>query len=137
MRAQTLPSLARNPAVVPLKPAGLRVRSLNIIRASAKVDDINKTVGDNKVVVYSKTYCPYCARAKDLFNRLNVPAKVIELDEIADGAAWQDALREVTGRTSVPQVFVGGQHVGGCDDTMAAYQSNKLQKMLADAGISI
>lgn len=33
----------------------------------------------------------------------------------ADGAAWQDALREVTGRTSVPQVFVGGQHVGGCD----------------------
>lgn len=48
----------------------------------------------------------------------------------------QDALRQVTGRSTVPQVFVGGQHVGGCDDTLAAHSSGKLSELLAAAGVS-
>ncbi|KFM23777.1 Glutaredoxin-C6 [Auxenochlorella protothecoides] len=91
----------------------------------------------NPVVVYSKTYCPYCAEVKSLFQKLKVDAKVIELDSLADGNDVQQALFEVVGKKTVPQVFVGGQHIGGCDDTMAANDSGKLKEMLKEAGLSV
>lgn len=72
---------------------------------------------------------------KSLFQRLGVEAKVLELDEIADGGEVQEALGQVTGRRTVPQVFVGGTHVGGCDDTLAAQQSGKLAGLLEAAGV--
>lgn len=71
--------------------------------------------------MYSKTYCPYCTEVKSLFTRLGVDAKVVELDNLADGADVQAGLASLTGRRTVPQVFIGGQHVGGCDGEMLAY----------------
>ncbi|KAI7844931.1 hypothetical protein COHA_001578 [Chlorella ohadii] len=91
---------------------------------------------ENPVMVYSKTYCPYCSEVKSLFERLGVNAKVVELDELADGSKVQEALATVTGRRTVPQVFVGGNHVGGCDDTVAAYNSGKLKTLLEAAGVN-
>lgn len=104
---------------------------------ASQADNVKQTVADNKVVVYSKTYCPYCTEAKGLFTKLQVPAKVIELDTMKGGDDLQLGLQEVTGRRTVPQVFVGGKHVGGCDDTMAAYNSGKLKELLAGVGYSI
>eukprot|EP00879_Flechtneria_rotunda_P004852 GHRR01005126.1.p1 GENE.GHRR01005126.1~~GHRR01005126.1.p1 ORF type:complete len:150 (+),score=26.97 GHRR01005126.1:141-590(+) len=118
---------------VPATSSGPR-RGLRVALNASHVDDIKKTVADNKVVVYSKTYCPYCAEAKGLFQQLSVPAKVIELDQVNGGADIQLSLQEITGRRTVPQVFVGGKHVGGCDDTMAAYSSGELKKLLAGVG---
>jgi glutaredoxin len=88
----------------------------------------------NPVVVYSKTYCPYCSEVKALFASLSVPAKVVELDALPDVAA---AVKAVTGRGTVPQVFVGGVHVGGCDDTVAANASGELGRLLKAAGVSL
>lgn len=82
--------------------------------------------------MYSRPHCPYCADVKALFASLGVTTKVIELDTLPDVAA---ALASVTGRTSVPQVFVGGVHVGGCDDTVAANASGELAKLLDAAGV--
>jgi len=76
---------------------------------------INAKNQENPVMVYSKTYCPYCSEVKSLFGRLNVPAKVVELDNLADGDAIQAGLQTITGRRTVPQVFIAGKHVGGCD----------------------
>ncbi|KAI8473293.1 MAG: thioredoxin-like protein [Monoraphidium minutum] len=104
---------------------------------ASKADTVRQTVSDNKVVVYSKTHCPYCTRVKGLMGELKVPATVIELDQMADGGEYQDTLQEMVGRRSVPQVFIGGNHVGGCDDTLAAYDSGKLKDMLATVGFSI
>eukprot|EP00882_Tetradesmus_deserticola_P003081 GHRQ01003270.1.p1 GENE.GHRQ01003270.1~~GHRQ01003270.1.p1 ORF type:complete len:136 (+),score=47.27 GHRQ01003270.1:82-489(+) len=112
-------------------------RRLSVSVYASQADNVKQTVADNKVVVYSKTYCPYCTEAKGLFKQLQVPAKVIELDTMTGGADLQLGLQEVTGRSTVPQVFVGGKHVGGCDDTVAAYQSGKLKEMLAGVGYSI
>ncbi|KIY96869.1 Glutaredoxin-C8 [Monoraphidium neglectum] len=91
----------------------------------------------HKVVVYSKTTCPYCTRVKGLLGDLKVDAKVIELNTLDDGPEYQDSLLEVVGRRTVPQVFIGGSHVGGCDDTVAAYNSGKLKELLAGVGYSI
>ncbi|PNH01365.1 Glutaredoxin [Tetrabaena socialis] len=115
------------------------VRRSSVVRTMAsKADSIKETVAANKVVVYSKTYCPYCTRAKGLLSDLKVPFKVLELDTMgAEGTELQDALQTITGRRTVPQVFVGGKFLGGCDDTVAAHASGSLKTVLGGVGISI
>ncbi|KAJ8628941.1 hypothetical protein MRB53_022264 [Persea americana] len=91
---------------------------------------VRKTISSHDIVVFSKSYCPYCKRAKSVFKELNKEAYVIELDQRDDGSDIQDALREIIGRRTVPQVFIHGKHVGGSDDTVAAYESGELAKLL-------
>lgn len=104
--------------------------------SSLQEDLIAEKNAANPVVVYSKTFCPYCTEVKSLFASASVAAKVIELDAIPGGDAVAAALQAVTGRRTVPQVFVGGVHVGGCDDTVAARADGRLAKMLEGAGVS-
>ena len=103
------------------------------LRASADAGleaQIKSTIAESKVVVYSKSWCPFCQRTKGLFDQLGVEYTAIELDEVADGPAIQEALLGLTQQRTVPNVFVGGNHIGGNDDTMRAAQSGKLQEML-------
>ena len=93
-------------------------------------DKATKQIADNKVMVFSKTYCPYCTKAKEALSTLGVKFTAYELDEQSDGAAIQAALLEITGQRTVPNIFVKGQHIGGCDNTLAAIESGKLQAML-------
>nr|AAB92419.1 glutaredoxin type 1 [Fritillaria agrestis]AAB92654.1 glutaredoxin type II [Fritillaria agrestis]AAB92655.1 glutaredoxin type I [Fritillaria agrestis]AAB92656.1 glutaredoxin type I [Fritillaria agrestis]AAB92657.1 glutaredoxin type I [Fritillaria agrestis] len=99
--------------------------------ALAKAKDL---VASNPVVVFSKSYCPYCIRVKELLVKLKATYKVIELDLESDGSAIQAALAEWTGQRTVPNVFIGGKHIGGCDKTMELYNSGKLQPLLVEAG---
>lgn len=92
---------------------------------------------ENAVMVYSATYCPYCTEVKSLFSNLKVPAKVIEVNNLEDGDAVRAGLTEITGSRTIPQVFIGGNYVGGCDDTISAYKSGELKTLLAGAGISL
>lgn len=106
--------------------------------ASSMTEDIITKNKENPCIVYSKTYCPYCSDVKDLFEKqLKVDAKIIELDTLADGDDVQAALSEVSGMRTVPQVFVGGELIGGCDDTLAAYRSGTLEKLLRNAGVQL
>lgn len=61
-----------------------------------------------------------------------VDATVIELDEDENGGAIQDALLEISGQKTVPNVFVKGNHIGGNDDTQLAAKMGKIKKMLAE-----
>jgi glutaredoxin 3 len=87
-------------------------------------------IASNDVVVFSKSYCPYCTKTKQLFNSMNVNAKVIELDQMDDGNDIQAALLDISGQRTVPNVFIKGTHLGGNDDTQAAARSGKLAKMM-------
>mmetsp|Transcript_40599 Transcript_40599/g.67999 ORF Transcript_40599/g.67999 Transcript_40599/m.67999 type:complete len:104 (-) Transcript_40599:679-990(-) len=89
------------------------------------------------VMVYSKTYCPFCDKTKKLFKDLGVTPKVVELDKTADGDAMQAELAKISGQRSVPNVFIGGKHVGGNDDTHTAHRNGELTKMLQAAGVNI
>ncbi|KAM0021337.1 putative thioredoxin-disulfide reductase [Helianthus debilis subsp. tardiflorus] len=97
---------------------------------ASSVDFVKKTVSSHPIVIFSKSYCPYCKRAKGVFKELNVKPYVLELDEREDGSKIQDALSEIVGRRTVPQVFINGKHLGGSDDTVEAYQSGELAKLL-------
>ncbi|KAK1269680.1 hypothetical protein QJS04_geneDACA005047 [Acorus gramineus] len=99
--------------------------------ALAKAKEI---VSSNPVVVFSKSYCPYCTRVKQLLNKLGAAFKVVELDVESDGAEIQSALAEWTGQRTVPNVFINGNQIGGCDKTMEMHSSGKLVPLLTEAG---
>lgn len=97
---------------------------------SSEAAFVKKTISAHKIVIFSKSYCPYCRRAKSVFKELNQVPFVVELDERDDGWNIQDALSEIVGRRTVPQVFINGKHLGGSDDTVEAYESGNLAKLL-------
>ncbi|MEK8044973.1 MAG: glutaredoxin 3 [Burkholderiales bacterium PBB6] len=82
----------------------------------------------NKVVMYTTQVCPYCVRAKSLLKQRGVEA--IEEIRVDTDPAQRDRMIELTGRRTVPQIFIGDTHVGGCDDLMALDQKGSLMPLL-------
>ncbi|ESQ46956.1 hypothetical protein EUTSA_v10027999mg [Eutrema salsugineum] len=91
-------------------------------------------VSSNAVVVFSKSYCPFCVKVKELLQKLGAKFIAVELDKESDGGSIQAALGEWTGQRTVPNVFIGGKHIGGCDATMGMHSSGKLVPLLTEAG---
>jgi glutaredoxin 3 len=75
------------------------------------------------VVIFSKSYCPFCQRANKALHEIGVAPVVIELDERPDGRAMQIALLQMTEQRTVPNVWLNGKHIGGSDDTVAAIRN--------------
>ncbi|KAH8950056.1 hypothetical protein BDL97_10G064000 [Sphagnum fallax] len=94
---------------------------------------IKETNSSEPVVVWSKTYCPYSIRVKKLFDKLGYNFQAVELDEIAE-EGLQDALERVSGLSTVPNVYIGGKHIGGCDDTVTLHMRSELVPLLTAAG---
>jgi glutaredoxin 3 len=82
----------------------------------------------NKVVMYTTQVCPYCVRAKALLKQRGVDA--IEEIRVDLDPSQRDRMIELTGRRSVPQIFIGATHVGGCDDLLALDQRDGLMGLL-------
>ncbi len=83
-----------------------------------------------RVVMYSTAVCPYCQRAEQLLRARGVES--IEKVRIDQDPAQRQAMVERTGRRTVPQIFIGEQHVGGYDDLAALDRAGKLMPMLQD-----
>ncbi|KAJ0110866.1 hypothetical protein Patl1_01660 [Pistacia atlantica] len=116
-------------------------------------ETVKKTVNENPVVVYSKSWCSYSTEVKTLFKRLGVDPLVIELDEMGpQGPQVQKVLERLTGQHTVPNVFIedsdsalelvvrliqikwiGGKHIGGCTDTVKLYRKGELEPLLSGA----
>ncbi len=82
-----------------------------------------------RVEIYATEYCPYCVRAKRLLKSKGVD--FVEYDVSMTGR--DEMTRRANGRTTVPQIFIDGVHVGGCDDLHELDRRGKLDPMLADA----
>jgi glutaredoxin 3 len=83
------------------------------------------------ITIYTTPFCPYCAMAKGLLKRKNTSFKEID---VSSDAAKRAAMRDrANGRNSVPQIFIGATHVGGCDDIHALEQQGKLDALLGAA----
>ncbi len=80
-----------------------------------------------KVVMYATAWCPFCQRARNLLQRKNVSFEEIDVESAPDARAQ---MREKSGRTSVPQIFIGERHVGGFDDLSALDRSGELDQLL-------
>jgi glutaredoxin 3 len=82
-----------------------------------------------KIEIYSKTTCPYCIRAKRLLDAKGLTYEEHVID--FGGEDRQEMIQRSGGRTTVPQIFIGGRHIGGCDDLLALQAMGKLNALLA------
>ncbi|SDI38080.1 glutaredoxin 3 [Pseudomonas panipatensis] len=80
------------------------------------------------VLIYTTAWCPYCTRAKALLEKKGVVYEEIPVDGNADLRA---EMTRKAGRTSVPQIWIGSTHVGGCDDLYALERAGKLDALLS------
>ena len=82
-----------------------------------------------RVEMYTKMFCPYCSRAKQLLADKGVAFE--EYDITLGGSKRSEMLDRASGRHTVPQIFIGDRHVGGCDDLLALEQAGELDPLLA------
>ena len=120
---------------------------------SAAKTKAQKIIDENGVVVFSKSYCPYCRATKSLLSDKHAKFYTLELDQVGkykiidhewggrtmltlctseDGADLQDALEEITGQRSVPNIFISQKHIGGNSDIQA--KKGQLDGLLKSAG---
>ena len=81
-----------------------------------------------KIEIYTKAFCPYCTRAKRLLDGKGVDYQ--ELDISMGGAQRTEMIQRANGRTTVPQVFIDGRHIGGSDDLAALDRNGGLDPLL-------
>ena len=81
-----------------------------------------------EIEIYTTRYCPYCHAAKRLLSRKGV--EFTEIDVSGDQKGRSDMVARANGRMTVPQIFIGATHVGGCDDLYALDQAGKLDPLL-------
>ena len=82
-----------------------------------------------QVTIYTKPYCPYCIRAVSLLEKKGV--EFTEIEAAFEPEKRQEMIQRSNGRATFPQIFIGDQHIGGCDDMMALERDGKLDPMLA------
>ena len=82
----------------------------------------------SNIEMYTTQVCPYCVRAKDLLKRKGQSVTEYRVD--SDDALRDEMLKRANGKRTVPQIFIDGVHVGGCDDLYALDSAGKLDGML-------
>ncbi len=80
-----------------------------------------------EVIIYTTGYCPYCVRAKDLLQQKNCSFTEIRVDLHPE---LREEMIAKSGRQTVPQIFINGQHIGGCDDLYALEKLGQLNLLL-------
>lgn len=83
------------------------------------------------ITIYTTPICPYCARAKALLRKKG--ASFDEIDVFMNGDARREMETKANGRSTVPQIFIGERHVGGCDDLYALDRAGELDALLSAA----
>ena len=84
--------------------------------------------------MYTTRFCPFCIIAKKIFSDLSVSYSEIRIDEKSEK---RREMMELTGRNTVPQIFIGDRHIGGCDDLQHALCSGQLIQWLKEVGTNV
>ncbi|RYP40900.1 hypothetical protein DL767_001381 [Monosporascus sp. MG133] len=98
---------------------------------SAAKTKVLKIIDENGVAVFSKSYCVYSNATKRLLDSFGAKYYLLELDQVSDGSEIQDALQEISGQRTVPNIFINHKHIGGNSDIQAR---KDLRDLLAEAG---
>ncbi|EON98738.1 putative glutaredoxin protein [Phaeoacremonium minimum UCRPA7] len=90
-------------------------------------------IDDNAVMVFSKSYCPYCRNSKRILDSYGAKYEHYELNEEDDGDIIQNALHQLTGQRTVPNIFINKKHIGGNSD-LEAINRKTLENLLKEVG---
>jgi glutaredoxin 3 len=89
---------------------------------------LSKAAKSPKIEIYRRDFCGFCAAAERLLQSKNLPVTTIDIWKETERKA--EMVQRAGGRTSVPQIFINGQHIGGCDDLFDAERSGRLDGLL-------
>eukprot|EP01053_Blabericola_migrator_P004822 Blabericola_migrator_1__4821@NODE_2530_length_2641_cov_14_040404_g1582_i0_p1_GENE_NODE_2530_length_2641_cov_14_040404_g1582_i0NODE_2530_length_2641_cov_14_040404_g1582_i0_p1_ORF_typecomplete_len180_score14_35Glutaredoxin/PF00462_24/4_3e16DUF836/PF05768_14/0_00049Thioredoxin_3/PF13192_6/0_0026Thioredoxin_2/PF13098_6/7_2e03Thioredoxin_2/PF13098_6/0_022TraF/PF13728_6/0_018Thioredoxin_4/PF13462_6/5Thioredoxin_4/PF13462_6/1e02_NODE_2530_length_2641_cov_14_040404_g1582_i019792518 len=119
-RAENLDALEQHRYLENISSAEEDTTHQDIMAAS---DLVESMIEDNRVMIFSKTDCSYCDKAKSALDKYVDQYRVLELDGREDAAEIQAVLGDLTGETTVPRVFIGGKFVGGGTETVSGLDS--------------
>lgn len=91
---------------------------------------VQQMIKDHSVMIFSKSYCPFCKEVKSLFESLSIQYYAIELDVVENGSELQSALKDISGQKTVPNTYIHGNHLGGCDAAKLAHAEGRLLAMV-------
>ena len=135
------PPPAPAPAAAPAKAPVAAPTAAEVVAPEVR-DFFERTLRDPEqpVVLFALEWCEFCWSLRNLFAKAGIPYRSVDLDSTAfqrddRGNQIRALLRQRTGQATIPQVFVDGEHIGGCNDTMAAYASGALQDKLRALGV--
>jgi len=104
---------------------------------------VNSVVGDTQqpVVMFALEWCEFCWSVRKLFAKCDIPYRSVDLDSVEfqkdnRGGQIRAALKRRTSSPTIPQIFVGGEYIGGCTETFDAFNDGRLQELLGHNGIS-
>jgi glutaredoxin 3 len=83
----------------------------------------------HRIEIYTKTFCGFCWRAKHLLDSKGIQYREISVD--LGGEPKQEMIQRSDGRTTVPQIFIDGRHIGGCNELVALERDGRLDELLA------
>jgi cysteine synthase A len=132
------------PAAPTPPPVGAASAATQPTTVSPEVEDfVARTIADAEqpVVLFALEWCEFCWSLRKLFARAGIPYRSVDLDSTTyqredRGGQIRAVLRERTGSPTIPQVFVGGEHFGGCTDTLDAFKAGTFQAALRRHGVA-
>ena len=127
----------------PPSPAAAPAPEAAAPMASAEAADfVAHVIGDPEqpVVMFALEWCEFCWSVRKLFSRCQIPYRSVDLDSAAyqvgdRGGQIRAVLRARTGSRTIPQIFVGGEFIGGCTETFDTFKDGRLQRMLGERGV--
>jgi len=132
------PAPAPAPAAAP-QPVKADVTPIEVDAESARF--VATMVKDKPVVMFALEWCEFCWSARKLFKRLGIDYHSVDLDSVRYqqddfGGRIRAAVGRETGARTIPQVFVGGKHIGGCTDLFDAWRDGSLKRLMDEKGIA-
>jgi cysteine synthase A len=126
------------------QPAACAVAAAEPRQVTAEADAfVTEAVGDSDqpVVMFAFEYCEFSWSLRKMFAECDIPYRSIDLDSVEYqeenwGGQVRDALGERFSERTIPQIFVGGEHIGGCTETFDAFKEGRLQQLLAANGVA-
>ncbi|EMR08330.1 glutaredoxin [Pneumocystis murina B123] len=107
------------------------IKPVNLLRMSEEVKkQVESLISEHHVMVFSKTYCSYCSNTKRILEEECIDFYALELDKIDNGNEIQGFLFEKTSQRTVPNIFIGGKHIGGNSDLEALRTKGELKLYL-------
>ena len=125
-------------AAAPKEPGNAATDAVGIDFGASRF--LSRTVADQPVVMFALEWCEFCWAARKLFKAMDVPFESVDLDSVEfqednRGGRIRAVLAERTGENTIPQIFIGGDHIGGCSELFDAYRDGTLQRRLRQTGV--
>jgi cysteine synthase A len=133
---------AAAPTPASAAPAAVDAAAVDAAAVDAAAEQaVDQAIADSAVVMFALEWCEFCWSVRKLFAALEIPYRSIDLDSVGYqqdqlGGRIRGVLATRTGAATIPQIYVGGNHVGGCTDLFDAYREGSLQRLLNAAGVT-